>query len=200
MSAPSEWLWPDIRWQAPQANLIPGPPVTAFGAGGCSSGNQSGGFEVPATLDHSYSFVLPGAFTMPSGFTALGCTLSGMLKVQSGSPSGTLRASCAAAPRIKRGEASAHMLAQTMAMPVLVRRMRRITGVSSGFCSAGGYPGEGCGVHRGRVPSPARVEARFGARFVHVLFGTCCGPAILRIGESPADISVSSCERTHRGD
>src|ERR1700748_215074 len=119
MSAASEWLWPGIRWQAPHANLIPGPPVTAFGAGGCSSGNQSGGFAVPATLDHSYSFGLPGALTMPSGFTALGCSLSGMLKAQSGSPSGTLSASWAVALRTMTAEASAHAMVQRVAMPVL---------------------------------------------------------------------------------
>ena len=41
---------------------------------------------------HSYSFALPGALTMPSGRTALGWILSGMLNAQSGSPSGTVSA------------------------------------------------------------------------------------------------------------
>src|SRR5258708_3545053 len=31
MSAASGWPWPDIRWQAPHANLIPWPPVTDRG-------------------------------------------------------------------------------------------------------------------------------------------------------------------------
>src|SRR5215831_12297192 len=93
MSAASGCPWPDIRWQAPQANLAPGPPVTALGAGGCSSGNQSGGVALPAIFAASYSLVLPGTLTMPSARIAVGCTLSGMLKVQSGSPAGT--ASCA---------------------------------------------------------------------------------------------------------
>src|SRR5258705_13206716 len=95
MSADSGWPWPDIRWQAPHANLLPGPPATDAGAGGCSSGNQSGGFVFPETLAHSYSLALPGALTMPCGRTAVGWTLSGILNVQSGSPSGTLSSSCA---------------------------------------------------------------------------------------------------------
>src|SRR5882757_2049013 len=94
-SAASGWPWPDIRWHAPHANLLPGPPATDGGAGGCSSGNQSGGFVFPETLAHSYSLALPGALTMPCGRTAVGWTLSGILNVQSGSPSGTLSSSCA---------------------------------------------------------------------------------------------------------
>ena len=72
MSADSGWPWPDIRWQEPHAIAIAGSPLTDRGAGGCSSGNQSGGFAFPAILAASYSFELPGALTMPSGRTAVG--------------------------------------------------------------------------------------------------------------------------------
>src|SRR4029450_9817163 len=122
MSADSGWPWPDIRWQAPHANRLPGPPATDDGAGGCSSGNQSGGFVLPATLAHSYSRALPGARTMPSGRTAEGCSLSGMLNAHSGSPAGRVNGSCALTST--RSEASAHT---TRAMDVLARRVRRIT-------------------------------------------------------------------------
>src|SRR5215469_282635 len=108
MSAASGWPWPDIRWQEPQANLIPCPPVTARGAGGCSSGNQSGGLALPPILAASYSLLLPGALMMPSTFTAVGCTLSGMLKAQSGSPAGTLSSACCALTSRAMSEASAH--------------------------------------------------------------------------------------------
>src|SRR6266700_1455962 len=107
-SADSGWPWPDIRWQAPHAKRLPGPPATDDGAGGCSSGNQSGGFVLPETLAHSYSLALPGARTMPCGRTAEGCSLSGMLKAQSGSPSGRVSGSCALDSCIVRSEASAH--------------------------------------------------------------------------------------------
>src|ERR1700724_4395589 len=125
MSAASGWLWPDIRWHEPHANLTPAPPVTARGAGGCSSGNQSGGFAFPATLAHSYSFALPGALTMPSGRTADGWTLSGMLNVQSGSPGGTERASCAWSPCTMGSDARAHTRA-AMQTDVFVRGIRQI--------------------------------------------------------------------------
>src|SRR5439155_294439 len=46
--------------------------ITDRGAAGCSSGNQSGGVAFPAIVAASYSFALPGAFTMPSGRTAVG--------------------------------------------------------------------------------------------------------------------------------
>ena len=51
---------------------IPVSPLTDRGAAGCSSGNQSGGVAFPAIVAASYSFALPGAFTMPSGRTAVG--------------------------------------------------------------------------------------------------------------------------------
>src|SRR5262245_22789439 len=105
-SADSGWPWPDIRWHAPHANRRPGPPATDAGAGGCSSGNQSGGLVLPETFAHSYSLALPGALTMPSGRTAEGCSLSGMLKAHSGSPSGRVSGSCALT--CVRSEASAH--------------------------------------------------------------------------------------------
>src|SRR5262245_61652418 len=129
MSAASGWPWPDIRWHAPHANLIPWPPVPARGAGGCSSGNQSGGLAVPATLAHSYSFALPGALTMPSTRTAAGWTLSGMLNAQSGSPSGTLSASWALGSRTMRSGARTHKRT-AMRTDVFVRGIRRITGGS----------------------------------------------------------------------
>src|SRR6185295_3370267 len=90
ISIASEWLWPDIIWQEPQAKRVPSPPVTALGAGGCSSGNQSGGVAFPAIFLASYSLELPGARTMPSTLTAQGCTLSGTLNAQSGRPAGTV--------------------------------------------------------------------------------------------------------------
>src|SRR5258705_4334760 len=124
-SADSGWPWPDIRWHAPHANLLPGPPATDGGAGGCSSGNQSGGFVFPDTLAHSYSLALPGARTLPCGRTAEGCSLSGMLKAQSGSPSGRVSGSCALT--CMTSEASAHTMT-AMQTDVLDRR---ITAVSS---------------------------------------------------------------------
>src|SRR6266436_8164709 len=137
-SADSGWPWPDIRWHAPHANLFPGPPATAGGAGGCSSGNQSGGFVFPETLAHSYSLALPGARTMPSGRTALGWILSGMLKVQSGSPAGTVSSACAwSFPTMKSG-AKAHARTATRT-DMLVRR---IIAVSSPILDET-YPGEG---------------------------------------------------------
>src|SRR5262249_15696361 len=123
-SADSGWPCPDIRWHAPHANRRPGPPATDTGAGGCSSGNQSGGFVLPATLAHSYSRALPGARTMPSGRTADGCSLSGMLNAHSGSPGGRVSGSCALTST--RSEASAHT---TTAMQTDVLD-RLITGVS----------------------------------------------------------------------
>src|SRR5215468_1504314 len=122
-SADSGWPWPDIRWHAPHANRRPGPPATDGGAGGCSSGNQSGGLVFPETLAHSYSFALPGARTMPSGRTAEGCSLSGMLNAHSGRPAGRVSGSCALAFGAT-SEASAHT---RTAMDVLARRIRRFT-------------------------------------------------------------------------
>src|SRR5438045_2157530 len=122
-SADSGWPCPDIRWQAPHANLLPGPPATDSGAGGCSSGNQSGGFEFPETLAHSYSFALPGALTMPCGRTAVGWTLSGILNAQSGSPAGTVSGSCALISCALRSGARAHTRTP---MQVFVGRNRRI--------------------------------------------------------------------------
>src|SRR5262245_27176009 len=111
-----------IRWHAPHANRRPGPPATDGGAGGCSSGNQSGGLVLPETLAHSYSLALPGARTMPCGRTAEGCSLSGMLKAHSGRPSGRVSGSCAPTSCVMRSDASA----QTAVMqPDLVDR--RIT-------------------------------------------------------------------------
>src|SRR5438477_93452 len=150
MSAASGWPWPDIRWHAPHANRLPGPPATAGGAGGCSSGNQSGGFEFPATLAHSYSLALPGARTMPCGRTAVGWTLSGMLKAQSGSPAGTVSASCALTSRAIRSGARAHTRT-AMRTDVFDRRIRRITAgllSHSRRRSAVSYPGVGNDVYR----------------------------------------------------
>src|ERR1017187_6205827 len=70
---------------------MPAPPFTEGGGGQCSSGNQSGGFALPAILAGSYSLALPLARTIPSGRTADGWILSGTLKAQSGRPAGTLR-------------------------------------------------------------------------------------------------------------
>src|SRR5215467_4417388 len=142
MSAASGWPWPDIRWHAPHANLIPWPPVTDFGAGGCSSGNQSGGLAVPATLAHSYSFALPGALTIPCGRTALGCTLSGMLNAQSGSPAGTVSASCAPSPPAITTGARAHTRT-VMRTDVLVRWITAGLLSHPRRRSAAGYPREG---------------------------------------------------------
>src|SRR5438445_665331 len=50
ISADSGWPWPDMRWQVP--HVAPGGafgPLAIWGAGGCSSGNQSGGFVVLRT-------------------------------------------------------------------------------------------------------------------------------------------------------
>ena len=90
----------------PQANLTPCPPVTTRGAGGCSSGNQSGGLPLPAIFAASYSFELPGTRTVPSARTEVGWTLSGMLNAQSGSPAGTLSAACACSSRAIRNGTS----------------------------------------------------------------------------------------------
>src|SRR3954470_21231065 len=126
-SADSGWPWPDIRWHAPQANRRPGPPATDGGAGGCSSGNQSGGLVFPETLAHSYSLALPGARTMPSGRTAEGCSLSGMLKAHSGSPSGRVSGSCALTT--VRSEPSAHT-ATAMQTDVLDRLIMAVSSLN----------------------------------------------------------------------
>src|SRR5262249_14621403 len=109
---------------------------------------QSGGFAVPATLAHSYSFALPGAVTMPCTRTALGWTLSGMLNAQSGSPAGTVSASCALISRTMRSGARAHMRT-VMRADVFVLRFRRIRAGLLSYSrrgSAVGYRGEGGGV------------------------------------------------------
>src|SRR4249920_33417 len=86
MSADSGWPWPDIRWHDPHAFGIG--PFTLLGAGGCSSGNQSGGFALPAIAVASYSRLLPAARTVAGTFGSGGCTLSGMLYAHSGRPFG----------------------------------------------------------------------------------------------------------------
>src|SRR6266516_5576260 len=58
-SADSGCPCPDIRWHDPHAFGIG--PFTLRGAGGCSSGNQSGGFALPAIAAASYSLLLPAA-------------------------------------------------------------------------------------------------------------------------------------------
>src|SRR5262245_32238802 len=87
MSADSGCPWPDIRWHDPQAFGIG--PFTLRGAGGCSSGNQSGGFALPAIVDASYSWLLPAARTVAGTRGSGGCTVSGMLYAHSGRPFGT---------------------------------------------------------------------------------------------------------------
>src|ERR1700722_17175700 len=80
-----------MRWQDPQAIVIPAPPFTERGAGPCSSGNQSGGFALPAMAAASYSFALPLARTIPSGRTEDSWFWSGIFKAQLGRPAGTVR-------------------------------------------------------------------------------------------------------------
>src|SRR6185295_3386464 len=58
-SGDSGWPRPDIRWQAPQARAASCPLVTMEGAGGCSLGNQSGGFSRSSICERRYVFVLP---------------------------------------------------------------------------------------------------------------------------------------------
>src|SRR5258708_34985110 len=94
MSADSGWPWPDIRWHEPHAMAIPGSPLTDRGAAGGSSGNQSGGFAVPAILAASDSFALPGALTMPSGRTAVRGILAGVVYARSGGAAGAVSAGC----------------------------------------------------------------------------------------------------------
>src|SRR5215467_11160764 len=89
ISADSGWPCPDIRWQEPQAlSAAPASPFTILGAAPCSSGNQSGGFALPATAAASYSRVLPGTWTVPFGASVGGCTESGMLYAHDGNPFG----------------------------------------------------------------------------------------------------------------
>ena len=76
MSADSGCPCPDIRWHDPHAFGIG--PFTLFGAAGCSSGNQSGGFAPPIAVA-SYSLLLPATRTTLGTFGSGGCTLSGML-------------------------------------------------------------------------------------------------------------------------
>src|SRR6266849_3418484 len=175
MSAASGWPWPDIRWHAPHANLIPGPPVTDRGAGGCSSGNQSGGFAVPATLAHSYSFALPGALTIPSGRTAAGWILSGMLNAQSGSPAGTVSASWALSSRIMGSAATAHTRT-AMRTDVSIRRIRRITaGLLSHFRrrSPVSSPGEGNDAYQEPQDPPGRSGSSLPQNASYGLHGGC---------------------------
>src|SRR6202035_5572822 len=97
ISADSGCPCPDMRWQEPHAIIVtPASPFTIRGAGPCSSGNQSGGFELLATPAASYSLVLPGTWTGPVVSTLGGCILSGMLYAQGGSPLGTACGTCAA--------------------------------------------------------------------------------------------------------
>src|SRR5882672_9408153 len=86
MSADSGCPCPDIRWHVPQAFGIG--PLTLRGAAGCSSGNQSGGFALPAIADASYSLLLPAARTTAGTRGSGGCTGSGMLNAHDGSPFG----------------------------------------------------------------------------------------------------------------
>src|SRR5258705_10021916 len=86
MSADSGWPCPDIRWHEPHAFGIG--PFTLRGGAGCSSGNQSGGFALPATAVASISFAAPGARTTAGTFGSGGCTLSGILNAHSGRPFG----------------------------------------------------------------------------------------------------------------
>src|SRR5713101_7036751 len=96
ISADSGCPCPDMRWQEPQAIILtPGSPFTMRGAGGCSSGNQSGGFALLPVFAASYTLVLPGTWTGPVGCTVGGCTLSGMLNAQEGRRFGIVSGSCA---------------------------------------------------------------------------------------------------------
>src|SRR5262245_1327400 len=61
---------------------------------------------------------------MPSGRTADGCSLSGMLKAHSGSPSGRVSGSCALT--CMTSEASAHTMT-AMQVDVLDRRIRTVS-------------------------------------------------------------------------
>src|SRR5262249_27399658 len=54
-----------------------------------------------------------GALTLPPARTAVGWTLSGMLNVQSGSPSGIVNASCAPSLGTMRSGARAHTMTAT---------------------------------------------------------------------------------------
>jgi hypothetical protein len=49
-----------MRWQDPHASIPPRPFVTGDGAGGCSSGNQSGGASRLSISAGVYDLLLPG--------------------------------------------------------------------------------------------------------------------------------------------
>ena len=76
---------------------------------GCSSGNQSGGFALPAIADASSSLLLPATRTTFGTFGSGGCTLSGMLYAHSGSPLGIVVGVgfCAATTDVKEDRAEA---------------------------------------------------------------------------------------------
>src|SRR6185369_4424500 len=107
-SADSGWPWPDIRWHEPHA--FGAGPATTRGAGRCSSGNQSGGFVLPAIAAASYSRALPGARTTPVIGVAGGCTASGTLNAQSGSPLGKTNGAGVCAAAGARSEVSIAMV------------------------------------------------------------------------------------------
>src|ERR1700693_3285806 len=112
MSADSGCPCPDMRWQVPQGILAsPDSSFTIRGAGPCSSGNQSGGFQLLATWAGSYTLALPGTLTGPVVFTVGGCTLSGMLYAHEGRPLGTDCGTCAAEGKDTR-ETRARILIQ----------------------------------------------------------------------------------------
>src|SRR5437667_12293964 len=54
-----------MRWQAPQASAPACPFCTMDGAGGCSSGNQSGGFNRSSICAGVYVLVLPATLFGP---------------------------------------------------------------------------------------------------------------------------------------
>src|SRR5437773_2716104 len=114
MSADSGCPCPDIRWHVPQAFGIG--PFTLRGAAGCSSGNQSGGFALPAIAVASYSLLLPGARTVRGTAVSGGCTLSGMLYAQEGRPLGTDSGTCGTCAAAAKGnsEARARTLVQLL--------------------------------------------------------------------------------------
>src|SRR5580765_5802471 len=106
-----------MRWQEPQAaRATPASPFTIPGAGPCSSGNQSGGFALLVSLAASYSLLLPGTRIGPVASTLGGCTLSGMLYAQGGSPLGTDWGACAAAVTANR-DARGSTLIQLLIKP-----------------------------------------------------------------------------------
>src|SRR5687768_6556082 len=59
-SADSGWPSPDMRWHPPHASMPGRPLMTGSGAGGCWSGNQSGGAFRLSISFGVYLRVLPG--------------------------------------------------------------------------------------------------------------------------------------------